>query len=241
MSYITVTNSFANNTAADATQVNTNFNDVVNGLSLGTKDINVTSVTIGSSSIQTGSYLVGTGTGVVDFFGARISRGAGSGTISGNLVIRSDSNNIELKPGGTLAPGIVYVSSGCNMQMGLGSAFINGDLFVTGSATISGVAMMLGGAYIGEGTKLYLNSGAVADFVQSDYSGIVRINAGATTYLSHGQGSASVTITSNTVIAQGSIQCASFILSKTAITGTFTATKYVTMTVGGSDYKIALG
>jgi hypothetical protein len=241
MSYITVTNSFANNTAADATQVNTNFNDVVNGLSLGTKDINVTSVTIGSSSIQTGSYLVGTGTGVVDFFGARISRGAGSGTISGNLVIRSDSNNIELKPGGTLAPGIVYVSSGCNMQVGLGSFFCNGDIYVTGSATVSGSMMLYGNTYFaGPSCRLYLNSAASGEFIQSDSSGITRVNADQTLILSTA-GSATVTITSLGVQVLGGIQCTSFNLGKTAITGTFTATKYVTMTIGTSDYKVALG
>ena len=41
MAYITITNTFTNGTSADATQVNTNFTDIVNGLSDGTKSINM--------------------------------------------------------------------------------------------------------------------------------------------------------------------------------------------------------
>ena len=41
MAYITITNIFDNGTSADAIQVNTNFTDIVNGLSDGTKSINM--------------------------------------------------------------------------------------------------------------------------------------------------------------------------------------------------------
>ena len=61
MSDITVTNTFSNGAIADGTQVNTNFADVTNGLTLGNRDItvrngNITSATV-SSLVHTGSSL----------------------------------------------------------------------------------------------------------------------------------------------------------------------------------------
>ena len=53
MAYISVSNSFANNSVADATAVNTNFSDIINGTSDGTKDISVAGITGATGSSQT--------------------------------------------------------------------------------------------------------------------------------------------------------------------------------------------
>lgn len=57
-----VTYIFANSTTADATQVNQNFTDVINGVSDGTKDLNAASLTIVGSTTLNGSVSLGDGT-----------------------------------------------------------------------------------------------------------------------------------------------------------------------------------
>lgn len=54
MAAITVTYTFSNGTTADATQVNTNFTDILNGLSDGTKDISIGALTVATTSSHTG-------------------------------------------------------------------------------------------------------------------------------------------------------------------------------------------
>lgn len=53
MAYISVTNTFVNGNTADANDVNTNFSDLTDGLSDGTKDLNVLNVT-SSSGVKSG-------------------------------------------------------------------------------------------------------------------------------------------------------------------------------------------
>lgn len=59
MAFITVTNTFTNGTTADATQVNTNFTDLIAGLSDGTKDINISAFTAGGVSTLNGNTTIG--------------------------------------------------------------------------------------------------------------------------------------------------------------------------------------
>lgn len=54
MAAITVTYTFSNGTTADATQVNTNFTDILNGLSDGTKDISIGALTVATTATLTG-------------------------------------------------------------------------------------------------------------------------------------------------------------------------------------------
>lgn len=62
MGFPSVTYTFANSTTADATQVNQNFTDIINGVSDGTKNINISALTAGSTSNLQGSVTLGAST-----------------------------------------------------------------------------------------------------------------------------------------------------------------------------------
>lgn len=59
MAYIAVTNTFVNSTTASATDLNTNFTDIVNGLSDGTKDISVNAITAAGTATLNGHVNLG--------------------------------------------------------------------------------------------------------------------------------------------------------------------------------------
>jgi hypothetical protein len=62
MGYTTVTYTFANSTTADATQVNQNFTDILNGLSDGTKNFNISALTCAGATVLNGAVTLGDGT-----------------------------------------------------------------------------------------------------------------------------------------------------------------------------------
>lgn len=59
MAYTTVTYTFSNSTTADATQVNQNFTDLINGLSDGTKDLSVSALTAAGTATLNGNVNLG--------------------------------------------------------------------------------------------------------------------------------------------------------------------------------------
>ena len=59
MAYTSVTYTFSNSTTADATQVNQNFTDLINGLSDGTKDLSVSALTAAGTSTLNGNVNLG--------------------------------------------------------------------------------------------------------------------------------------------------------------------------------------
>lgn len=59
MANISVTYTFSNGTTADASQVNTNYTDVINGLSDGTKDISVSAITSAGTATLNGAVNIG--------------------------------------------------------------------------------------------------------------------------------------------------------------------------------------
>lgn len=63
MANISVTYTFSNGTTADATQVNQNFTDIINGLSDGTKDLSISALTVGGNFSFTGTtFAIGNAT-----------------------------------------------------------------------------------------------------------------------------------------------------------------------------------
>jgi len=54
-----VTNIFTNGTAIDAAQVNTNFTDLINGASDGTKDYSISNLTVGGNALLNGNTTIG--------------------------------------------------------------------------------------------------------------------------------------------------------------------------------------
>src|SRR3990167_8159938 len=63
MANITVTNTFTNSTTADATQVNTNFTDIINGTSDGTKDFSISALTCAGTATLNGAVTLGNASG----------------------------------------------------------------------------------------------------------------------------------------------------------------------------------
>jgi hypothetical protein len=63
MAAISVTHTFTNGTAADATEVNENFDDIVQGLSDGTKDVTVSAITANGAATFNGTVALGNATG----------------------------------------------------------------------------------------------------------------------------------------------------------------------------------
>jgi hypothetical protein len=131
MAYITVTNTFQNNTSADATQVNANFTDITGGLTNGTKDIQVSNVLTsgllknvgGTCSIDmttSGLMTITPVNGVVRIFGAvqqilmkasAAINDAGSITnyATGTFVVDGAAGDLELSCG---TAGAVVLNSG---------------------------------------------------------------------------------------------------------------------------------
>jgi len=62
MAYIAVTNTFTNGSVADAGAVNTNFTDIINGLSDGTKDLSVAAITAAGTTTLNGAVSLGNAT-----------------------------------------------------------------------------------------------------------------------------------------------------------------------------------
>lgn len=56
-----VTNTFTNGTSADATQVNTNFTDIINGITDGTKDLSISALTCAGAATLNGNVTLGNG------------------------------------------------------------------------------------------------------------------------------------------------------------------------------------
>lgn len=58
-----VTHTFTNGTTADATQVNQNFTDIINGVSDGTKDLSISALTVAGTATLNGAVTLGNATG----------------------------------------------------------------------------------------------------------------------------------------------------------------------------------
>ena len=59
MAYPSVTYTFTNGTTADGTEVNTNFTNIINGLSDGTKDLNINALTCAGAAVLNGHVTLG--------------------------------------------------------------------------------------------------------------------------------------------------------------------------------------
>lgn len=63
MAFPSVTYTFSNSTTADATQVNQNFQDIISGLSDGTKDLSISALTVAGNASFSGNVTLGNATG----------------------------------------------------------------------------------------------------------------------------------------------------------------------------------
>ena len=59
MGYVTVTNTLTNGSTADATELNTNYSDLIAGTSDGTKDMNIAALTCAGAVTFNGNITLG--------------------------------------------------------------------------------------------------------------------------------------------------------------------------------------
>jgi hypothetical protein len=100
MAYTSVTNTFTNGTTASASQVNQNFTDIINGLSDGTKDVNINAATLAGNLIVNGNTTLGNST-------------SDDVTITGSLAssLSIKTNNTYDIGGSSLAPSSIYLGA----------------------------------------------------------------------------------------------------------------------------------
>jgi hypothetical protein len=92
MAYPSVTNSFVNNSLMDAAQCNQNFNDVVSGITDGTKDFNVNTFTASMLSVATDVYTVA----YSDYFSLSTITGWDSVGLSGNIYYKKIGAHVSI-------------------------------------------------------------------------------------------------------------------------------------------------
>ncbi len=83
MANISVTHTFSNGTTADASQVNTNFTDIINGTSDGTKDLSISALTCAGNVSMNGNVTLGNASGDDITF---------TGSLASNLPIKTDGS-----------------------------------------------------------------------------------------------------------------------------------------------------
>lgn len=83
MANIAVTYTFSNSTTADATQVNQNFQDIIDGLSNGTKDISISGLTVAGNASFNGDTTLGNASGDTITF-------TGTADFGSNLATQAD-------------------------------------------------------------------------------------------------------------------------------------------------------
>jgi hypothetical protein len=120
MAFPSVTYTFTNGTTADGTQVNQNFTDLVNGVSDGTKSLNISALTLGSTLTANGSVVLGASSG-------------NSITVNGSIgsSIAYASNTLYDIGGATLGIRSLYVGGGSSFTVRLLGGSMSSSMTLT--------------------------------------------------------------------------------------------------------------
>lgn len=179
-----VTHTFVNGTTADASQVNTNFNDIINGITDGTKDLSISALTCAGTATFNGNMTIGnaatdTLTITSDVISdITIDKSSGDPAINFQIggtnkftfgVDDTDSDNfkistnedlsfeiIEIESAGTVRIGTVDINGGAVDGTTVGAASASTGAFTTLSAT--------GNVSFDGGTFVFNESAADKDF-----------------------------------------------------------------------------
>jgi hypothetical protein len=172
MANISVTNTFTNGTAADASQVNTNFTDIINGTSDGTKDFSISALTVGGTATFNGNINLGNSSADDITITGSLASSLPIKT-NGSYDIGSGSLGLQYCYFGTVSTahtarlGVATLSADRNYTIPEVSADAS-FVMTAGTQTITGVKAMAGTAtndsastgYIGEYIESILASGS---------------------------------------------------------------------------------
>lgn len=139
MAFTTVTHTFANSTTTDAPQVNTNFSDILAGMSDGTKDHKINTLTVGGISSFSGNSTFNTMiVGGQASFTGNTTHGtmivAGSSTFTGNALFGTIAVGGQASFTGNLTAGTMVVGG----QASFSGNTTHGTMIVGGQASFTG-------------------------------------------------------------------------------------------------------
>ena len=168
MAYTSVTYTFTNATVADATQVNQNFTDLINGLSDGTKDISCNAFTAAGAATLNGNVTLGNASGDDITF---------TGSLAATLPIKT-TNTYDI---GAATKGLAGIYLGANSQTVrlIGSASMSATwtltLPVTAGTSGSNFALTTNGSGVASWTRVQpcgvLDITTDIDYVVTDTDG----------------------------------------------------------------------
>lgn len=162
MAFISVTNTFVNATTADASQVNTNFTDITNGLSDGTKTLTVLTVNTTTLAVTSTSAF----TGAASFTGQIL---AGDGTAALPSISLTNAATTGLYK--AAANSLGFSSNGLTA----GSIDSSGSWFIGASTNTSGHQIRT------RNLGLYSDSDVVAfNMITRSTASLLTVNGGAT-------------------------------------------------------------
>jgi hypothetical protein len=152
MANISVTNTFVNGATADATEVNQNFTDIINGTSDGTKDFSISALTCAGAVSMNGAVTLGNAT--ADDITI-------TGSIAANIPIKTDGS---FDIGGTaLGLDIAYFGDGGGNTVGIDCPSIASNFIFTLPAFTM---------------TMPTSDGAAKDYMQTDASGAMSFVGG---------------------------------------------------------------
>jgi hypothetical protein len=150
MAFPSVTNTFVNGQSADAGEVNTNFTDVINGFSDGTKDLSMSAGTFAGALTCNGAVTLGNGTGDDITF---------TGSLASSIPIKTDgSYDIGSS---TLGLQVVYFGDGGGNTVGIQAPAIASNFTVT----LPGFTMVMPAADGTAGMVMETNASGTLSFV----------------------------------------------------------------------------
>jgi len=176
-----VTYTFSNGSSADASQVNTNFTDVINGITDGTKDINISALTCAGAVAMNGAVTLGNASGdAITVTGTMTVNTACS--LDTAVTINDSGADVDFRVEGDTDANLLMCDASANL-VGIGTATpTNGKLHVQHSST--------GGSSDGNQIAVFERNGSASVTIlcaSNDQGGILfadtnDVNAGRITY-----------------------------------------------------------
>lgn len=178
MAFLTMSYTFANTTAANATEVNTNFQDIIDATSDGTIDFNIAALTAAGTATFNGNVLLGNASGDDVQF---------NGSLATSITIKT-ANTYNIGAAGTGLAGL-YINCGASNTVRLvGSSSgtpANWTFTFPSTAGVAGQALVNSGS----GTMVWapnqydIHAVSSADYTITDSDGyrFVNVTAGAST------------------------------------------------------------